>query len=200
MIHSLQNSISTILYISLAFGLSVPSNVITGWSKLQDGAIKIETIQHDGFPFCKASKVIPFSTSKIAKILENKTNYPAVFKRITSSQELGNDAVYIKLDMPFPISNRDYIVQYTQTNKHNGLYYEFKALERHLIPIDDDYVRLINAAGGWLLEPLGIDSTKLTYYWNGELRGDFPDWALTKAWIEQGNEVMVWIVEALEIK
>jgi hypothetical protein len=34
--------------------------------------------------------------------------------------------------------------------------------------------------------------------WNGELLGDFPDWALTRAWIEQGNEVMTWIEEALE--
>ena len=39
--------------------------------------------------------------------------------------------------------------------------------------------------------------TELIYTWNGELLGDFPNFALTRAWQEQGNEVMGWLKEAL---
>ena len=66
------------------------------------------------------------------------------------------------------------------------------------IPVDTDYVRLKNAAGGWILKPIDEYSTQLTYMWNGELLGDFPDWALNRAWVEQGNEVITWIENALE--
>ena len=63
----------------------------------------------------------------------------------------------------------------------------------------DKYVRLVNAAGQWKL--ISIDGKTYVYYrWNGELRGDFPDWALTRAWNEQGTEVLLWLEEYLEIK
>ncbi|MBT6870912.1 MAG: hypothetical protein HOA66_05605, partial [Candidatus Marinimicrobia bacterium] len=77
-------------------------------------------------------------------------------------------------------------------------YYRFEATNQISISVDKDYIRLIHAAGGWILRPIDEYTTELTYMWNGELLGDFPNWALTRAWIEQGNEVMTWIEEALE--
>ena len=58
--------------------------------------------------------------------------------------------------------------------------------------------KLSGAGGGWILHPIDGYTTELTYMWNGELLGKFPDWALTRAWVEQGNEVMTWIQEALQ--
>ncbi|MFH1463060.1 MAG: hypothetical protein ABIO70_01610 [Pseudomonadota bacterium] len=58
-------------------------------------------------------------------------------------------------------------------------------------------VRLPRAEGQWKLEPAGPSATKVTYTWNGELLGDFPDWALTRAWATQGEEVMHWLEGAL---
>ena len=100
--------------------------------------------------------------------------------------------------MPFPFSGRDYIVIYTQNKIDNNFYYRFEATTQIPIDVDKDYIRLKNAAGGWILQPVDKNTTKLTYMWNGQLLGDFPDWALTRAWVEQGNEVMTWIEEALQ--
>jgi len=44
---------------------------------------------------------------------------------------------------------------------------------------------------------LGVNKTKITYAWNGELLGNFPDFGLEKAWITQGTEVLNWLNEAL---
>jgi len=66
------------------------------------------------------------------------------------------------------------------------------------IPIHKDYVRLIHAAGEWRLHPLDESSTEVTYTWNGELLGDFPDWALNRAWKTQGDEVLNWLKEAVQ--
>jgi hypothetical protein len=45
---------------------------------------------------------------------------------------------------------------------------------------------------------LNNKQTEVTYIWNGELLGDFPDWALKEAWTKQGNEVLTWLQESLE--
>ena len=60
-------------------------------------------------------------------------------------------------------------------------------------------VRLGNAAGIWVLQSLSNNQTMVTYAWNGELLGNFPDFGLNKAWITQGTEVLTWLDEALSI-
>ena len=52
----------------------------------------------------------------------------------------------------------------------------------------------------WILDYSSSDKTMVTYAWNGELLGNFPDFGLKKAWITQGTEVLTWLNEALSIK
>ena len=58
------------------------------------------------------------------------------------------------------------------------------------LKINDNYVRLINAAGQWRLKSINNKLTKVTYIWNGEMLGNFPSWGLKRAWLKQGNEVL----------
>ena len=97
-----------------------------------------------------------------------------------------------------PFYGRDYIVRYTQLHEGNDIVYRFISVEDSGIPVHEDYVRLIHAAGEWRLHSLSDDKTEVTYIWNGELLGTFPDWALTKAWETQGNEVLNWLNEAVQ--
>ena len=100
--------------------------------------------------------------------------------------------------MPFPFNGRDYIVSYTQLQEENDIIYRFNAVKDSEMPVHEDYVRLIHAAGEWRLHPLDDNNTEVTYTWNGELLGDFPDWALRRAWKTQGQEVMTWLKESIE--
>ena len=178
--------------------IEVPLYVETNWKSLQSKAVVIEWQNYNGFPFCKASTEISASMEEIIQLLEDKENYYQIFERIEYSKLLTPEIVHIKLDMPFPFSGRDYIVIYSQNKIDNNFYYQFEATTQIPIDVDKDYIRLKNAAGGWILQPVDKNTTKLTYMWNGQLLGDFPDWALTRAWVEQGNEVMTWIEEALQ--
>lgn len=190
--------IYTLLIVSFSFAIQIPLNVDTNWEALETNAIVIQWQRYDGFPFCKATKIISSTMEELIQLLEDKENYYKIFERIEYSKLLTSEIVHIKLDMPFPFSGRDYIVKYTKSNIKNDFIYSFEATTEIAISIDDDYVRLVNASGGWILHPIDEHTTELTYMWNGELLGDFPDWALTRAWIEQGNEVMTWIEDALE--
>ena len=44
------------------------------------------------------------------------------------------------------------------------------------------------------------EKTMVTYAWNGELLGNFPDIALHRAWATQGTEVLNWLDQALSKK
>ncbi len=190
--------ILTLLVVSFNFAIQIPLNVDTNWEVLETNAILIQWQKYDGFPFCKATKIVSATMEELTQLLEDKENYYKNFDRIEYSKLLTPEIVHIKLDMPFPFSGRDYIVKYTKKNIGNDSIYSFTATTEIEISIDDDYVRLVNASGGWILHPIDEHTTELTYMWNGELLGDFPDWALTRAWVEQGNEVMTWIEDALQ--
>jgi hypothetical protein len=190
--------IFTLLIASFSFAIQIPIHVDSNWKSLQIKSVHIEWQYYDGFPFCRATKTVSASMEEIILLLEDKENYYNIFDRIEYSVPLSKEIVHIKLDMPFPFSGRDYIVKYSQKQIDDNYYYTFEATTEIPISVDSNYIRLINAGGGWILHPIDGHTTELTYMWNGELLGKFPDWALTRAWIEQGNEVMTWIEEALQ--
>jgi len=188
-----------LLFVIYGRVLSVePLHNMKNWNVLQDKKIWIGWAEEGDIPWCKAQTTFPFSMDKIAEILEDKANYPNVFKRIETTTMLEPDIVHIMLDMPFPIASRDYIVKYTTHLTGNDLLYQFRAVNHEKASPTKSYIRLVNAAGEWRLSPVNNNETKVTYTWNGELLGDFPDWALPRAWKTQGNEVLNWLLEATD--
>ena len=186
--------ISNILFSSEFILPSKHSN----WKILQDDSVWIGWIDDGKFQWCRASSTISAPIEKVQEIIEDKENYPTVFKRIEKTTVLSDEIVHIILDMPFPFYGRDYIVRYTQHQEENDIIYRFISVEDIEIPVHKDYVRLIHAAGEWRLHSLNDSSTEVTYIWNGELLGDFPDWALTRAWKTQGDEVFKWLKDAAQ--
>jgi len=184
----------TVLFSSEQFIDDLANN----WIELQNKTIQISWLQSNNTQFCKALMVYNHSAKKIKALLENQEDYPKIFDRIIYSKIIKNDIVHIKLDLPFPFYGRDYIVKYKYKKIGETEYFIYKATTEVNIPIQENYVRLINAEGLWKINPLNENQTEVTYIWNGELLGDFPDWALTTAWTEQGNEVLTWLKEALE--
>ena len=188
-----------LLFVIYGHALSVePLHNVENWNVLQDKKIWIGWAEEGDVPWCKAQTTFPFSMDKIAEILEDKTNYPNVFKRIEATTILEPEIVHIMLDMPFPIASRDYIVKYTTHFVGNEMLYQFRAVNYEKASPTKSYIRLVNASGEWRLSPVNNNETKVIYTWNGELLGDFPDWALPRAWKTQGNEVLNWLLEALE--
>ncbi len=170
----------------------------SNWNIIQNDEIWIGWTDYGDLQWCRAKTTLQAPIEIISAIIEDKANYPAVFKRVESVTIITDEIVHIVLDMPFPFYGRDYIVSYTQFEKNRDSIYRFQSVKNSGIPVHEDYVRLIHAAGEWRLHSLDAENTEVTYTWNGELLGDFPDWALTRAWKTQGNEVLTWLKDALE--
>ncbi|HDY76253.1 MAG TPA: hypothetical protein ENH49_06985 [Candidatus Marinimicrobia bacterium] len=184
--------------IQVLFSLDISRlNESNNWEIIQDEQILIGWTEMSGFPICKATAMLPYPLESISAIIKDVDNYTNVFLRLTESQSLENDVIYIVLDMPFPFSSRDYIIRYTKEKSDSKWVFRFTAVTHQDVPIMKENVRLINAAGEWNLKPSSENETMVTYIWNGELRGDFPKWAYSRAWKTQGNEMMEWLKDAL---
>ena len=177
--------------------LKPPTNQYN-WEELKKGEIEVSWTNYNDVQWCKATSTIKAPLTNISTLIEDKVNYPNIFKRVESVTIITDEIVHIVLDMPFPFYGRDYIVSYTQHEENDDSIYRFQAVNNSGVPIHEDYVRLIRAAGEWRLHSLDEKNTEVTYIWNGELLGDFPNWALHQAWETQGVEVLTWLKDAIK--
>jgi hypothetical protein len=197
----MKNYLLNIIVCSCLFTMNHLSHKdLDSWNVLQgeDYKIWVGWLEAPDIDWCRTISTLPYSIDKISRMIEDLENYYQVFDRVKSSDVITGDIVHIRIDMPFPISDRDYIVRYEIEKNDNYMSYKFGAVKDTAIPLNDDSIRLANAAGEWYLKWIDDSSTEVTYTWNGELAGDFPNWALTKAWTKQGNEMLEWLAESLE--
>ena len=165
---------------------------------IQETDVNLKWTNQNGFPVVRATAKMPFPIDSISKIIEDVKNYPNVFRRIHEIQILDKNIIHIMLDMPFLLSDRDYVIQYSKNKSKATWKFSFNAIDHESAPATEKYVRLINAFGKWELSPTNENETLLVYTWNGELLGDFPEFALKRAWKTQGNEIIHWIKDALK--
>ena len=175
----------------------MPSKDFDGWNLLQDNDIIIEYIQND-FPWCKASIKLPYSVDEILVVVENVNDYKEILHSVLYSKKDENDIAHIRINYPFPFTDREYIVKFKKIFDDNDVIYAFSTNDKLNENINPDYIRLINAQGEWRLSPLNENLTEVSYIWNGELRGEFPSWGLSKAWVRHGNEVLGSLRHKLE--
>ncbi len=172
----------------------------SGWKIIQNKNISIYCKEIENQPYCKASKIYGYSIKEIKSVLDNKIEYPINFKRIMFCNSIDDDIVHMGVKLPFPFYPRDYIVEYKYFKKNGFEYYQYSSENNSQLNLSSKFIRLPNASGIWLMEKINIDTTKLTYLWNGELLGNIPKWVLPKAWKKQGTEILIELEEALNKK
>ena len=191
------------LYLCFLFSLILSIDISyidndKSWLQLQNKDIKIYHRKINNQPYCKASKIFNFKSNQIKSILDDKKNYPKNFKRIMFCDSIYKDIVHIGVKLPFPFNPRDYVVEYKYFEKDGKEYYIYSSVQKSTAKNTSRFIRLPNASGIWLMEPINKYQTKLTYLWQGELLGNFPNWVLQKVWEEQGNELLSQLELALE--
>lgn len=174
--------------------------LLSNWEILKDKTIQISWQNYQGFPVSKAETILNHSIKDVSFAIQDLDHYPEIFDRVTQTIRLEKDVIQIVLDMPFPFDGRDYIVKYSIENQDNYWVFAYSSVEHPKGILEQDHVRLPNAGGIWILEKVNESQTKIVYAWNGELLGNFPDIALTRAWVTQGTEVLNWLDEFLTAK
>ena len=169
------------------------------WNMLKEGRITIWNSSKDSdVPWCRASAIYPFSADVIYNVLKDLSNYKNIFDRVTESDILDENIVYIRLDMPLFLADRDYTVKYLENSSEDTVVFQFHSVKHPNSPNNKGSVTLPRAAGEWVLKKIPGKGTQVIYTWNGELLGKFPSSGLHKAWEEQGTEVLTWLYEFLK--
>ena len=177
---------------------SLPSSLYE-WELLEDGKIIVwNSNEKADIPWSRARALYPFSTDEIYSALKDLSNYKNIFDRVTESKILDDGIVYIRLDMPLFLADRDYTVKYIESGDEENIIFQFFSVKHPDSPDNKGSVTLPRAAGEWVLKKIPGKGTQVTYTWNGELLGNFPSSSLHKAWKEQGTEVLTWLYDFLK--
>ena len=176
-------------FILLVFNFLISSDK-SDWNILSEGPVLIKVMETD-YPHCQSEIIIDDSISNILKVIEDVNSYKSFFDSIVISDMNTNGEVRLGVDMPFPFSDRDYTVKFNRLENQNEISYLYNPIVSDNFPEDQNYIRLIDAKGGWILTKIKDNKTLVTYKWNGDMRGDFPKWAYSRAWVKQGNEIML---------
>ena len=176
-------------FILLVFNFLISSDK-SDWNILSEGPVLIKVMETD-YPHCQSEIIIDESINNVLKVIEDVSSYKLFFDSIVISDINDSEVVRLGIDMPFPFSDRDYTVKFNRLEDDKKISYLYNPIVSDNFPEDKNYIRLIDAKGGWILESIGNNRTLVIYQWNGDMRGDFPSWAYSRAWVKQGNEIML---------
>lgn len=110
--------------------------------------------------------------------MENFTNWVAGAKKAEVVKRLGakSQAAYYVNDFPFPAKDRDWVfVQRIETISEEKVKIHV-GIANDLVPETDDYTRVDQAQGTWILEKTGPDQVQLTYEMHVDPAGTLPTW------------------------
>ena len=159
------------------------------WELLEAAPVRIECTTAAGAPWCRSTGLIAAKVDDVASSLENMGNQAEIFEAVSSIRSLGADTYHVTLDFPGMMSDRDYVVKFSKATEGNDRVYSWVPVTHAEAPEVSGVVRLTKMAGEWRLTPMG-DKTRVTYLWQAELMGSFPEWALPVARKKTGNEAL----------
>jgi len=187
-----------ILFTFILPKVKIPPQNIEGWKILNEKDPWVGYVEYENFPWCRATDIFPYSINEIEQFIGKFDTYSNTFSRMIDSDLVDTNLVYLRVDYPFFLSDRDYLVKYSRLTDNKDVYYKWIAEVHPEVPEYDNVVRLINAGGEWALKYISDNSTKVSYSWNGELRGDFPSFSLNSAWNKAGTEIINELRHAIE--
>ena len=132
-------------------------DTIEGWEELQSiksNGIKIEWNESSDIYWVRTTSMIEFDIHRVSKMIEDKKNYYNIFDRVITSEVLGDNGLYIRMDMPFPISDRDFVVKYVEHKTDNSKSYKLILCNHVLEHVKDDKKAIDELER--ILQPSGI--------------------------------------------
>lgn len=170
------------IFILLSFSLMAQDN----WElqKEKDG-IKVYTSEVEGSDIraYKAEAVMEGKLSSFVAALRDVDNFTELFESMKSSEIIeSTDTLlihYSQTNAPWPVKDRDGVYQLSFSQHHGtkAVRIRIKVLN-NIKPLDDDYVRLEQAEGYWLLYPLDQNHVEVTYQMHAEPGGSLPAWVI----------------------
>lgn len=160
----------------------------TTWTVIADDPVKVECATVSGATWCRAFGHVAKGVDPIARIIEDRANYPRYYSHVAKTDLLAADVLRVELDLPPIIGDRDWVIRTSRVDEGSTRYYRWVPVPDGA-PEVDGVLRLPQAAGEWQLTPDSA-GTALRYTWQAEYGGHLPGWLLTRIRAETGMEMI----------
>ncbi len=172
------------------------SNAMENWALLQDkDGIKVykKHIEGSSLYEFKGDTVV---NAKIETVLEVMLDFKAVtkwfvfmekfkvLKEFERKDDNFNMSIYISIDPPWPISNRDCILKVTgelSNNNNTKVTIDMSALRKQVVPLKEGYRRLTKLSNKWCIESITDNKTSVSYSVKVDPEGYIPAWLVNTA-------------------
>lgn len=169
------------------------------WSVAQRSPVRVECTTVGRAPWCRAEALLGVEPSKVQATLEDFAGHRSVFHSVSSLRELQPGLIHVVLDYPAPLTDRDYVAQYTRVEDGAAVVYRWTPVEHPGAPVHPERIRMVDMAGEWRVEAAD-GGARVTYIWQADIRGDVPNWILTRARKVTGNTILVELSKSLGTK
>jgi len=153
-------------------------------SKSKDG-IEVYTRPVEGYKIkqYKAIMELDHPMGKVSRVIQNIDQFEKWFVDISDIQPAGTTpeggmAVYMVIDTPFPVQDRDLVVVMNEVESSDSLIRISTHSEPSFVEQNEDYVRMPYSSGEWLLESVGEGRTRLTQTNLSDPGGSIPKWVV----------------------
>ncbi len=183
-----------LLFLSLLTQFAI-TNAQDQWALAKDkDRIQIFTrkLDHQKVKEFKAITYTSKTVDELERILDDVQHYPnwvySVSKGKLIDKKGNNRTLYYSLDLPWPVSDRDLVIQSIKT-KDNGLRYDMTAIQGK-IDEKSGFVRMVNAYGSWQFIP-EKDKVKIVYQFYGDPAGSIPAWMINMMLVDGPFETLM---------
>ena len=174
---------------SLTAQAALPSNAKLSIDKSN---IKVWTYQDANNPVMsyKAETTLDVQIERAVALVLDIGNTPKWVPNVAKAELLSRDdkkgefTIYMVLDFPFPLKDRDMVVRGKMLKDANGnITIKNKAISQGK-PVNSSYVRLINYEGDWIFQKLSANKVKVTTTGFADPEGSIPQ-SVTNMLVQQ---------------
>ncbi len=89
--------------------------------------------------------------------------------------------LYQEMNVPWPVSNRDYVIESTMTQTPDKIIRSIRAVKHDKVPIKDGVVRITDMDGEWMITKVKDKKTHVSYRIRSNPGGSLPTWLANSA-------------------
>lgn len=186
-----------IIVISILF--TFPANADNAWNLVKDAdGIKIYNRKVDGSDIdeFKAESIINAPVEVLFEVMKDIPSGPQWMANCIESRLVktiiefaysddgfyGRNLIYNAIAAPFPVSNRDMVVESTVKGSYKlkSITIKYKAVNDNAVPLREGYVRINELAGSWFLQSIDENHTQVIYQVKQNPGGSLPVYVINK--------------------
>lgn len=175
--------------LSLTAQAALPSNAKLSLNK---NNIKVWTYKDTNNPVLsyKAETVFDVPIEKAVTLILDVNNTPKWVPNVAKAEILSRDdkkgefTIYMVLDFPFPLKDRDMVVKGKMSKEANGTISIKNTAIQQGKPLNPNYIRLKDYFGDWTFQKLGTNQVKVSTTGHANPEGSIPA-SVTNLLVEQ---------------